>query len=46
MKTYIEKEDLFGNKYIEMINEDGIISFVPLDILNSDYQAYLKWPGR
>ena len=40
MKNFILKE-VDGHKILEM-EENGIISFVPLDEANSDYQAYLN----
>ena len=30
-------------EHIERSNDDGTVSWIPLDILNSDYQMYLKW---
>ena len=29
-------------EHIERLNEDGSVSFIPIDPANSDYQAYLK----
>jgi hypothetical protein len=31
-----------GNAYIKRTTEDGIVSFIPKDPANSDYQAYLN----
>lgn len=31
-----------GNEFIKRINEDGTVSFIPVDETNSDYQAYLN----
>ena len=33
--------ELSGNEFIKKINEDGSISFIPKDLANADYQAYL-----
>lgn len=30
-------------QYINRIDEDGVVSFVPIDERNSDYQQYLLW---
>lgn len=43
MNTYKEIENEFGGKYIEQISPDGVISFIPIDQANSDYQRYLRW---
>ena len=29
-------------EHIERINEDGTVSWIPIDLGNSDYQAYLN----
>lgn len=42
MKTYEEKTGEFNYEYIEMTAEDGVVSFIPKDPTNSDYQAYLN----
>ena len=34
--------EVSGNKLIKRVNEDGSISFIPMDEANSDYQAYLN----
>jgi hypothetical protein len=31
-----------GNEFIKRTNEDGSVSFIPLDPANSDYQRYLN----
>jgi hypothetical protein len=36
-------ETITNDKIIKKINEDGSISFIPIDEANSDYQAYLKY---
>lgn len=41
MKTYELIENEYGS-CIKMI-EDDIVSFIPIEPKNSDYQAYLKW---
>ncbi len=43
MITYTQIENEFGRKYIEQISSDGVISFIPIDPANSDYQRYLRW---
>jgi len=40
--NYEVVETATGNKIIKRINEDGSISFVPKDLGNTDYQAYLE----
>ena len=42
MKTYTIKKGFEDIEYLEIVSEDGIISFAPLDPANSDYQAYLN----
>jgi hypothetical protein len=39
--TYTEIDNL-GYKLIEK-NEDNIITWIPTDPANSDYQRYLRW---
>jgi hypothetical protein len=34
--------EISGNKFIKRVNEDGSISFIPMDESNSDYQRYLS----
>ncbi len=31
-----------GNDYIKRTTDDGIVSFIPVDEANADYQAYLN----
>jgi hypothetical protein len=41
--TYIEIiDELTGNKTIERTDENGIVSSIPCDPANSDYQRYLN----
>jgi hypothetical protein len=43
MKIIYElKQDSLENDYIEMTTSDGVISFVPINEENADYQAYLE----
>jgi hypothetical protein len=37
-----KKIQIDGNEFIERTTDDGVVSFIPLDPANSDYQAYLK----
>lgn len=39
--TYAIKQDISGNDYLEMTTPEGVVSFVPMDESNSDYQVYL-----
>jgi hypothetical protein len=41
MKTYEKIESEYGI-CIKMTDEEGVVSFIPPDSANSDYQAYLK----
>jgi hypothetical protein len=41
MKYEIIKSD-FGSESVKRINDDGSVSFIPMDISNSDYQEYLE----
>jgi len=41
MKTYTEKT-LANYTFIE-VEENGVISCVPISETNSDYQRYLRW---
>jgi hypothetical protein len=34
--------EVSSNKLIKRVNEDGSISFIPMDESNSDYQRYLN----
>ena len=37
-------ESSFGEiESLEYTDENGIISFIPIDQSNSDYQRYLRW---
>ena len=40
--TYQEITSEFGQKFIQRNNEDGTITYIPLDEANSDYQRYLN----
>jgi hypothetical protein len=40
--TYEEYTNDFGNKYIARTDDDGKVSWIPTDLANSDYQAYLN----
>jgi hypothetical protein len=41
--TYIEIiDELTGNKTIQRTDENGIVSSIPCDLANSDYQRYLN----
>ena len=31
-----------GAEFIKRINDDGSVTFIPIDPANSDYQAYLN----
>ena len=42
MTQYKKIDNKFGNSYIERIDDNDVISFIPMDEANSDYQAYLK----
>jgi hypothetical protein len=42
MKTYEKIQNDYGI-CIKMTDENGVISFIPNDPANSDYQAYLKY---
>ena len=41
MSIYKEVTNESGYKYILRDNEDGTFSSIPIDLANSDYQAYL-----
>jgi hypothetical protein len=30
-------------EHIDRFNEDGTVSWIPINPANSDYQAYLRW---
>jgi hypothetical protein len=40
--TYEEVITDMGNHYIKRTTSDEIVSFIPVDPANSDYQEYLK----
>jgi hypothetical protein len=40
---YTEITMALGDKVITRDNEDGSITYIPIDPANSDYQAYLAW---
>jgi hypothetical protein len=42
MTKYIKKTTNLNFEFIERINDDNSVSFIPLDPANSDYQAYLE----
>ena len=42
MPTYEIKQNPIGQDYVERINDDGSVSYIPIDEANSDYQAYLN----
>jgi hypothetical protein len=42
MKQYTLIENPIGGNSVQRNNEDGSISYIPIDPANSDYQAYLK----
>jgi len=42
MKTYIKIVTTDGYEFIQ-VNDENIISSIPIDPANSDYQQYLKW---
>lgn len=42
MPTYQIKQNPIGQNYLERINDDGSVSYIPMDEANSDYQAYLN----
>ena len=41
MKYEIIKSE-FGSECVKRTNDDGSVSFIPMDIANSDYQEYLE----
>lgn len=43
MVLYYEQTDPITGTIICKNNEDGSISFIPIDESNSDYQRYLAW---
>ena len=40
---YTEITMALGDKVITRDNEDGSITYIPIDEANSDYQRYLRW---
>jgi hypothetical protein len=46
MNTYEIKQTIDGIDYLEMTTPDGLVSFVPIDPANSDYQAYLEHEAK
>jgi len=40
--TYELKTNIFGQDYLEMTTPEGVMSLVPLDPSNADYQRYLN----
>ena len=42
MPTFEIKQNPIGQDYLERINDDGSVSYIPMDEANSDYQAYLN----
>lgn len=44
MKTYkVIISEISGSSFIERINYNGTIDYIPMNEANSDYQEYLKW---
>ena len=41
--TYEKITTEFGNEIIKRTDKNKIISFIPSDLANSDYQEYLKY---
>ena len=42
MPIYEIKQNPIGQDYVERINDDGSVSYIPIDPANSDYQRYLN----
>jgi hypothetical protein len=40
---YTEITTALGDKVITRDNEDGSITYIPIEPTNSDYQTYLAW---
>jgi hypothetical protein len=40
--TYKLIKNELGSSYLERTDKAGVISFIPIDEANSDYQAYLN----
>ena len=43
MTQYEKVQDEFGS-FIKRTTDDGVISFIPIDEANADYQTYLSTP--
>ena len=44
MTTYkVITSEVTGSNFIERINDNGTIDYIPTNEANSDYQAYLVW---
>ena len=45
IKSVKKQKDQFGNEsnMLHVITEDDVVTFVPIDQLNMDYQAILEW---
>ena len=45
IKSVKKQKDQFGNEsnMLHEITEDNVVTFVPIDQLNMDYQAILEW---
>ena len=42
MKTYKEITNQYGETYLEMTDENGDVSYVPMVDGNADYEVYLN----
>ena len=45
IKSVKKQKDQFGNEsnMLHVISEDDVVTFVPTDQLNTDYQAIQEW---
>jgi len=45
IKSVKKQKDQFGNEsnMLHVITEDNVVTFVPTDQLNTDYQAIQEW---
>ena len=43
MTSYEKITNEYGNELVLKTDKDGVISFIPIDESNSDYQRYLRW---
>jgi hypothetical protein len=43
MYELVEHTGPLGGQVIKKNNDDGTISWIPMDESNSDYQRYLRW---